>query len=266
MLGEVSIGKRALSKNVQLADFAQGFKNLLGRSAAVQAAQLTNLFMTLFTTEMDYNDDVLANPLQRLMSLICFPPKFTKGHLNASFQSFDLEASAIYKSTSLNPFQYAPQNNRILVKAATSKMEEACNEINWKVVDKDRKQILLIIKGVGRVNSMEDVAMTCANMCGVQLAIVDVSTTKPLLYQFALKMINFIENKKTRTWMHNNMDSIAHLPMVFMAKIHQVFQLLASFSQNLINTNKVELGLANLDNKHVKNHNQARHQILQEYG
>jgi hypothetical protein len=91
-------------KNVQLADFAQGFKNLLGRSAVVQAAQLMNLFMTLFTTEMDNNDDVLANPLQRLMSLICFPLEFTKGHLNAGFQSFDLEAGAIYKSTSLNLF------------------------------------------------------------------------------------------------------------------------------------------------------------------
>jgi hypothetical protein len=52
--------------------------------------------------------------------------------------------------------------------------------------------------------------------------------------------------------MRNNMVAIAHLPMVFMAKIHQVFQLLASFLQNLINTNKVELGLANLDDKHVK--------------
>jgi hypothetical protein len=182
-------------KNVQLADFVQGFKNH-GRSAAVQAAQLTNLFMTLFTTEMDNNNDVLANPLQRLMSLICFPPKFMKGHLNASFQSFDLEAGAIYKSTSLNPFQCALQNNRVLMKAATSKMEEARNKINWKIVDKDRKQISLIIKGVGRVNSMEDVAMTCANICSVQLAIIDVLTTKPLLYQFALKMIKFIENKK----------------------------------------------------------------------
>jgi hypothetical protein len=185
-------------KNVKLADFTQGFKNLLGRSAAVQAAQLMNLSMTIFTTETDDVDyDLLVNPLNRLMSLVCFPPKFTKGHLNASFQSFDLESGTIYKSTSINPFQYAPQNNRMLMKAATSKMEEAHNKINWKVVDKDRKQISLIIKGVGRVNSMEDIAMTCMNMCGVQLAIVEVSTTKPLLYQFALKMIKFIENKKT---------------------------------------------------------------------
>jgi hypothetical protein len=108
------------------------------------------------------------------------------------------------------------------------------------------------MEGVGRVNSMEDVAMTCTNMCGMQLAIVDISTTKPLLYQFALKMIKFIENKKTRTWMRNNMDAIAHLPIVFKPKINQVFQLLASFSQNSINTNKAKLRLANLDNKHVK--------------
>ena len=52
--------------------------------------------------------------------------------------------------------------------------------------------------------------------------------------------------------MRDNMDAIAHLPMVLMAKIHQFFQLLASFLQNLINTNKVELGLTDLDNKHLK--------------
>jgi hypothetical protein len=38
----------------------------------------------------------------------------------------------------------------------------------------------------------------------------------------------------------------------FHGKTHQFFQLLASFLQNLINTNKVKLGLTDLDNKHVK--------------
>ena len=44
-------------KNLYLATFAQGFNNLLDRSAAVQAVQLTNLFMTIFTTESDKEDD-----------------------------------------------------------------------------------------------------------------------------------------------------------------------------------------------------------------
>ncbi len=131
-------------------------------------------------------------------------------------------------------------------------MEETQNEINWKVVEKDRKQISSIIKGVGRIKSIEDVAMTCANMCGVQLAIVDVKTNKPLLFQFALKVIKFIENKKTRIWIRNNHENLAHLPMVFMGKIHQFFQHLASFSQNSVNTNKVELGLLDFDDKHIK--------------
>ncbi len=79
-------------KNICTATFAQGFMNLLSRSAAVQAALLTNLFNTIFTTkqEDEYNDSAL-HPLNRLMSLVVFPPKFVKGHLNASFQSFDLE-------------------------------------------------------------------------------------------------------------------------------------------------------------------------------
>jgi hypothetical protein len=42
--------------------------------------------------------------------------------------------------------------------------------------------------------------------------------------------------------MRDNSDCIVHLPMVFMGKIHQFFMHLASFSQNSINTNKIEVG------------------------
>jgi len=51
--------------------------------------------------------------------------------------------------------------------------------------------------------------------------------------------------------MRNNKDAIAHLPMVFMGKIHQLFQHLASFSQNSINTNKVKIGDADLETKQI---------------
>jgi hypothetical protein len=39
--------------------------------------------------------------------------------------------------------------------------------------------------------------------------------------------------------------------MVFMGKIHQLFQYLASFSQNSINTNKVEIGDVDLETKQI---------------
>ena len=42
--------------------------------------------------------------------------------------------------------------------------------------------------------------------------------------------------------MRDNSDCIAHLPMVFMSKIHQFFIHLALFSQNSINTNKIKIG------------------------
>ncbi len=136
------------------------------------------------------------NPLNRLMSLVVFPSKFTKGHLNASFQSLDLKTGLLYKSTNINPFLYAPQGNRKLIMEAATKMGEEQNEINWRIVEKDRSKISSMIEGVGRVNSMEEVTMTCANMCGIQLAMVDIAAGKPLLYQFAWKIIRFIDNKK----------------------------------------------------------------------
>ncbi len=193
--GEIDWDKCTV-KNITLGTFAQGFNNLLDRSAMVQATQLANLFTLVFSTETDNNDDDSLNPLNRLLSLFVFTPKFTKAHLNASFQNVDLELGAIYKSISINPFQYTPQTNRAMVKVASSELEEERNELNWRITDKDKKQITSVIKGVGHINLMEDICMTCANMCGVMLAIVDVSKSKPLLYQFAWKIIKFIEKKK----------------------------------------------------------------------
>ena len=238
-------------KNVTLATFSKGFKDLLGRTATVQEAQFANLLNTIFKTQPDDDDDELANPLERLMSLSVFPKKFNKAHLNASFQCADLESNMMYKNPSINPFHYAPQDCRILVKAATVEIEEERNQFNWRVNEKDKKQISSVIEGVGRIESIDDISRTCANMCGVMLAIVDVSKTKPLLYQVAYKFIKMIDNKKTQTWMRENSDSVAHVPFVLMGKLHQCFQHLASFSQNSINTNKVELNDDTLDVKQV---------------
>jgi hypothetical protein len=130
--------------------FSQGFLNLLSRSASVQATQLTNLFTTIFTTEpKDDDDDFQSNPLSRLMSPVVFPPKFAKGHLNASFQNSDLKTGSMYKSTSLNPFHYAPQGNRKMSLEAATKMDEEQNELNWRIIEKDRSKISSLIEGVG---------------------------------------------------------------------------------------------------------------------
>ena len=172
--------------NIRVKTFSQGFLNLLSRSALVQATQLTNLITTIFATEPENdNDDFQSNPLSRLMSLVVFPPKFTKGHLNARFQNLDLETGSMYKSMSLNPFQYAPQGNRKMILEAATKMDKEQNKLNWRIIKKDRSKISSLIKGVGRVNNMEEVAMTCANICGVQLAMIDITAGKPLLFQLA---------------------------------------------------------------------------------
>jgi hypothetical protein len=49
------------------------------------------------------------------------------------------------------------------------------------------------IEGIGRITTMDNIAMTAANICGVQMAIVNMSPKKPLLYQFAWKMLKYVE-------------------------------------------------------------------------
>jgi hypothetical protein len=51
--------------------------------------------------------------------------------------------------------------------------------------------------------------------------------------------------------MRNNKDAIVHLPMIFMGKLLQLFQHLASFLQNSINTSKDEIGHSALEIKHI---------------
>jgi hypothetical protein len=55
-------------------------------------------------------------------------------------------------------------------------------------------------------------------------------------------MIRLIENMHFTCWHACNVQSLAHLPMLFVGKLHQFFQHLASFSPNSINTNLVEHG------------------------
>jgi hypothetical protein len=232
-------------KSVRLASFTQEYKNLLKRSATVQVTQLSNLIKTVFSTKPDDEDD--NGPLNRLMLMYVIPPKFTKGHLNATFQSDELELAAIYKSTSINPFNYAPQTNHASVLAAKKEFDLEQNEKSFSISKTYRKKVSSHIEGIGKINTMEDVAMTCANICGVQLTIVDISLGKPLLYQFAWKLIKFIKNKIFNHWHAHNAPSLVHLPMFFMGKLQQFFQHLALFSQNSINTNKVEHGITTSD-------------------
>ncbi len=71
-----------------------------------------------------------------------------------------------------------------------------------------------LIEGLGKNNSMDNVAKRCANICGVQFAIVNITAGKPLLYQYAWKMIHFIENKHFTCWHVRNAQSLAHLPIL----------------------------------------------------
>ncbi len=55
-------------------------------------------------------------------------------------------------------------------------------------------------------------------------------------------MIRFIVNKHFTCWHAPKAQSLTHLPMLFVGKLHHYFQHLASFSQNSINTNLVKHG------------------------
>ncbi len=208
-------------KSVCLGTFTQEFKNLPERSARVQVTQLTNLAKTILTTKSEDNDD--DGPLNRLMLLCVFQAKFVKGHLNETFQSDDLDLAAMHKSTSINPFHYGPQNDQALVATARKEQEEEQNEKNFSIIKTHCKKILSLIKGIEKVNTMEDVAMTCTNMCGMQLVIINIAAGKPLLFQYAYKMIRFIKSKKNCPLVCAQCAAARALAHAFYGKTSSVF-------------------------------------------
>jgi hypothetical protein len=207
------------AKSVCLGTFTQEFKNILERSATVQVTQLTNLAKTIFTAKSE--DNAYDGPLNRLMLLYVFQAKFVKGHLNATFQSDDLKLAAMHKSMSINPFHYGLQNDQALVIAVRKEQEEEQNEKNFSIIKTHRKKISSLIEGIGKINT-KDVAMTCANMCGMQLAIINIAAGKPLLFQYAYKMICFIKNKKMPAGMRTMRSSLCTCPC-FYGKTSSVF-------------------------------------------
>jgi len=119
-------------------------------------------------------------------------------------------------------------------------LDKERNEIQWKLTEKSKNTST--IEGIGRISAMDDVSKTCANLIGIIMAMMDVTGTKPIIYQQVAKMIRFIENKKTNAWMVANEDALAHLPFIFMNQLHNVFKACAGFLQNSVNNNIVELG------------------------
>jgi hypothetical protein len=71
-----------------------------------------------------------------------------------SLRSLYLKFALLYKSTSINPFQYAPQTHQALVTAARKDMEERRNELNFQIAETQRKKTTTNIKGIGRITTM----------------------------------------------------------------------------------------------------------------
>jgi hypothetical protein len=133
--------KKGTIADVEIATFSTGFLSITENTMTVKIHKLTNLFVTVFTTEDDQSDDDNDKPrssLDRLMSLYVFTDKFARMHVNANYQSSELAIGEAFKSTSLNIFAYAPQNDRTAVLKEKKKLDQERNEIQWNITEKSK--------------------------------------------------------------------------------------------------------------------------------
>jgi hypothetical protein len=64
-------------------------------------------------------------------------------------------------------------------------MQRRRNKKSFSIIKANCKKISFLIKGTGKINTIDDITMTCANICGIQLAIINIAAGKPLLYQYS---------------------------------------------------------------------------------
>jgi len=239
---------------VSKASFSVGFKNVLAKkSIKSKNNELTNLLTTIFSTTNSKTDNSYEDfELARMRSLVAFDPKFVTAHINANFSTTDLDAESATKSTSINAFSYAPQNNKLKTLQKLADIQAHQNESLFNINEKDKKETSAYIEGIGQVDSNEDVVSACANICGIMFAIVDTTgSNKPILHQVVMKIILFIRERSTSIWMRDNKKDCAHLPYVFMWEIQKFLQALARFSKNSVNIRKIQSNELNLETSDI---------------
>ena len=239
--------------NVKKANFSVGFNNVLAKkSAKMKVVELTNLFTTIFSLKKDEGKSFEEVELGRMQSMQAFDPKFVGAHINANFSTTDLDVNSASKSTSINAFSYAPQNNRSKTLEKLAEIQAQRNEALFNINEKDKKETSAYIEGIGQIESTEDVISACANICGTMFAIVDTTgNNKPMLYQVATKIIFFLRGRMTSDWLRDHKNDCAQLPFVFMWEIQRFIQSLAKFSKNSVNVRHIQTNVSNLDTSEI---------------
>jgi hypothetical protein len=228
---------------VSIADFSVGFKNVLAKkSAKAKSNELTNLLTTIFSSTNGKTEHTFEEyELGRMRSMAAFDTKFVMALMNANFATTELDAESASKSTSINAFSYAPQNNKLKTQQKLADIQAHQNESLFNINEKDKKETSAYIEGIGQIETTEDVISACANICGITFAIVDTTgNNKPLLHQVAMKIIIFLRERSTSGWMRDNKNECAHLPYVFMWEIQKILQSLARFSKNSVNIRTIQ--------------------------
>ena len=127
--------------SVKKANFSVGFENVLAKkSAKMKIVEFTNLLTTIFSLKKDEGDSFEHFELGRMQSMQACDPKFVGAHINSNYSTTDLDANSASKSTSINAFSYASQNNRSKTLEKLAEIQAQRNEALFNINEKDKKE------------------------------------------------------------------------------------------------------------------------------
>ena len=120
--------------SVKKANFSVGFENVLAkRSNKMRINEFTNLLTTIFSLKKNEGDSFEHFELGRMQSMTAFDPKFVGAHINSNNSTTDLDANSALKSTSINAFSYAPQNNQLKTQQKLADIQAQRNEALFNI-------------------------------------------------------------------------------------------------------------------------------------
>jgi hypothetical protein len=146
--------------------------------------------------------------------------------------------------SSITVLSFLGQNDSAKVKKYREAEQLAQNKRVFDIIEAHWKTLKSIIKGLGKITSMDCIVKISANVCCIVTALFDIQPGNPfpVLYLTCIKMIEFIKHLHFIHWYADIKENVLQLPYISLNMLQHILSQLASFSTNSVNNNLIKHG------------------------
>jgi hypothetical protein len=154
-------------------------KNILAMPTSICAIQAVNILSTVFA-EIPSDMAERLSPLTTHKSLYHISKNFASALLSCDVQRTGFD-SVNFEMSSITILSFVKQSDIAKLKAHREAEQIAKNKRKFDFIESHRKALKTMIKGLGKITSMECIVKICANVCCVITAFLTSGQAIPYL-------------------------------------------------------------------------------------